>query len=264
MDANQLTTGTIMYTPVSGDVSFRMEVTGKNQAKTLTESVRSLRTRPSPMPDGKSPAANTASGKTNPAQAQPAATAAGTNATAQPAANQPSTTPADVTPAVPAKATPRAFNAESLTQRLRPASPTEIADANLAGAAPASPAGVNVNSSLSMPFASAPAPVAPAPAAKKTTAPVAGGKVSQAQLVYRKEPQYPTAARQMNVKGQVTLEATIGPDGKVTAVKIVSGHPLLAQAARQAVAEWRYKPAILDGQPVETTSQISLNFVGTH
>jgi len=263
MDANQLTTGTIMYTPVSGDVSFRMEVTGKNQAKTLTESVRSLRTRPSPMPDGKSPAANTAPAKTNPAQPQPAATPAGTPAAAQ-APNQPSTTPAEVTPTVPAKATPRAFNAESLTQRLRPASPTEIADANLAGAAPASPAGVNVNSSLSMPFASAPAPVAPAPPAAKKAVPTAGGKVAPAQLVFRKEPQYPTAARQMNVKGQVTVEATIGPDGRVTAVKIITGHPLLAQAAKQAVLQWRYKPALLDGQPVETASQISLNFVGTH
>lgn len=261
MDANQLTTGSIIYTPVSGDVSFRMEVTGKNQTKTLTESVRSLRTRPSPMPDGKSSAASTASAKAILPQAPPV----GGPATAQPAANQPSTTPAEVTPAVPAKAAPKAFNTESLTQRLRPASPTEVADANLAGAAPASPAGVNVNSSLSMPFASASAPVAPAPpAAKKATAPVAGGKVAQPQLIYRKEPQYPTAARQMNVKGQVTLEATIGPDGRVTAVKIVSGHPLLAQAAKQAVAEWRYKPALLDGQPVETTSQISLNFVGTH
>jgi len=263
MDANQLTTGTIMYTPVSGDVSFRMEVTGKNQTKTLTESVRSLRTRPSPMPDGKSPAANTAPAKTNPAQPQPAATPAGTPAAAQ-APNQPSTTPAEVTPTVPAKATPRAFNAESLTQRLRPASPTEIADANLAGAAPASPAGVNVNSSLSMPFASAPAPVAPAPPAAKKAVPTAGGKVAPAQLVFRKEPQYPTAARQMNVKGQVTVEATIGPDGRVTAVKIITGHPLLAQAAKQAVLQWRYKPALLDGQPVETASQISLNFVGTH
>jgi len=261
MDPTQLTTGSIIYTPVSGDVSFRMEVTGKNQSKTLTESVRSLRTRPSPMPDGKA-APNTTAAKTTTAPSQPTAAPGTTPAPAQ-AASQPA--PAEVTPAVPAKAAPKAFNADSLTNRLRPASPTELADANLAGAAPASPAGVNVNSSLSMPFASAPAPVAPAPpAAKKTSAPVAGGKVAPAQLVYRKEPVYPTAARQMNVKGQVTLEATIGPDGKVRAVRIVSGHPLLAQAAKQAVMEWRYKPTLLDGVPVENTSQISLNFVGTH
>jgi protein TonB len=266
MDPTQLTTGSIIYTPVSGDVSFRMEVTGKNQTKTLTESVRSLRTRPSPMPDSKSPAPSTTAAKSNQTQ-QPAASPATSPSAANPPAISPTAAaPEEVTPPVPVKAAPKAFNAASLTQRLRPASPTEIADANLAGAAPASQAGVNVNPNLSM-FASAPAPVsptpAPAPAARKTV-PAAGGKVAPAQLVYRKEPEYPTMARQMNAKGQVVLEATIGPDGRVTSVKVISGHPLLVQAARQAVMQWRYKPTLLDGQPVENTSQISLNFVGTH
>jgi protein TonB len=168
-----------------------------------------------------------------------------------------------VTPATPAKTAPKAFNAESLAQRLRPASPNEIADANL-GAAPVSPAGVNVSSNLSMPFGNAPAPVAPAPppAARKNTP--SGGKVAPAQPVYRKEPEYPTAARQMNVKGQVVLEASIGTDGRVVGVKVISGHPLLVQAAKAAVMQWRYRPTLLDGQPVENTAQITLSFLGTH
>jgi protein TonB len=234
---------------VTGDVSFKMEVTGKNQIKTVTESVRSLRTRPSPMTDGKSPAASTAA-KANPAQPlQPGAPAT----TAQP--GPPAPTPA------PAEVAHKDFNTESLAMRLRPASPTEIADAGL-GAAPTSPAGVNVNSSLNMPFANAPAPVAPAPPITKSAA--SSGKVASAQLVYRKEPEYPTAARQMNAKGQVVLEATIGTDGRVLAVKVISGHPLLVQAAKAAVMQWRYRPTLLDGQPVENTTQISLYFVGTH
>jgi protein TonB len=163
------------------------------------------------------------------------------------------------------KAAPKAFNAESLAGRLRPASATEIADANL-GAAPASPAGVNVSSNLSMPFGNAPAPVAPAPppTAPKRAASASGGKVAPAQPVYRKEPEYPTAARQMNVKGQVVLVANIGTDGHVVSVKVISGHPLLVQAAKTAVMQWRYRPTLLDGQPVENTAQISLNFIGTH
>ena len=260
MDSNQLKTGSIVYTPVTGDVSFKMEVTGTNQTKTVTESVRSLRTRPSPMPDGKSAAANTISAKATPVQPLPS----GAPANLQPGSPAPaSTTPAEVTPAAPAKAAPKAFNTESLSQRLRPASPSEVADAGL-GAAPTSPAGVNVNSNLSMPFANAPAPVAPAApqAAKKSS--TSGGKVAPAQLLYRKEPEYPTAARQMNAHGQVVVEATIGTDGRVIGVKVISGHPLLVQAAKAAVMQWRYRPTLLDGQPVENNTQISLNFVGTH
>jgi len=251
MDVKSLQTGSIVYTPKTGDVSFNMEVTGKDQTKTVTESVRSLRTRPSPMPDGKT-TANTVSAKATPLQPLPAP--------ANPQAGAPATTtPAELTPAAPVKAAPKAFNTDSLAQRLRPASPNEIADAGL-GAAPASPAGVNVNSNLSVPFANAPAPVAPAPqqpAAKKSAA---GGKVAEAQLLYRKDPDFPTAARQMGAHGQVVLEATIGTDGKVVAVKVISGHPLLVQAAKAAVMQWRYRPTLLDGQPVENTRQITLSF----
>ncbi len=257
MDGGQLQTGSIVYTPASNDVSFKMEVTGKDQTKTVTESVRSLRTRPSPMPDGKSTAANTTSAKANPVQPVPSATPANV----QPGTTA-STTPAEVTPATPAKAAPKAFNSESLSQRLRPASPSEIADAGL-GAAPASPAGVNASSNLSMPFGNAPVPVAPAPPVVTKSAP-SGGKVAPAQPVYRKEPEYPTAARQMNVKGQVVLEASIGTDGRVVGVKVISGHPLLVQAAKAAVMQWRYRPTLLDGQPVENTAQITLSFVGAH
>jgi protein TonB len=254
MDSNQLKTGSIVYTPVTGDVSFNMEVTGTDQRKTTTESVRSLRTRPSPMPDGKSPSPNPTAAKANQPAAQAPEAAANTQA---------ATTPEEVTPAAPAKAAPKAFNAASLSQRLRPASPTEIASLD---AAPTSPAGVNVNPSLSgMPFGSTPAPVAPAPltaAAKKAT--VSGGKVAPAQLVYRKEPEFPTAARQLGAHGTVVLDATIARDGKVIAVKLISGHPLLVQAAKAAVMQWRYRPTLLDGQPVENTDRISLNFVSAH
>ena len=260
MDAGQLQNGSIVYTPVTGDVSFKMEVTEKDQTKTVTESVRSLRTRPSPMPDGKTPAPTTTAKNTPP----PAASTAPANTTQSPAAA--TTAPAENTPAAPAapvKAAPRAFDAGSLAGRVRAATPSDIANADL-GAAPASPAGVAVSSNLNVPFG-APTPMAPAPppvpAAKKGNS---GGKVAAAQLVYRKEPEYPTAARQMNVKGQVVLEATIGTDGRVVAVKVLAGHPLLAQAAKAAVMQWRYRPTLLDGQPVENTTQITLSFVSTH
>jgi len=258
MDPTQLKTGSIVYTPATGDTSFKMEVTEKNQTKAITESVRSLRnTRPSPMPDGK-PA--------TPAPVTPAKTEAVPATTNAPqTANATPGTPAEATPApvAPAKAAPKVFNSDNLAQRLRPASAADIDAASL-GAAPASPSGANAGSSLNMPFASAPAPVAPAPAAAPKKPERKGGNVATAQLVYRKDPEYPTAARQMNAKGMVVLEATIGTDGRVVAVKILSGHPLLAQAAKAAVMQWRYRPTLLDGQPVENTTQISLNFGGVH
>jgi protein TonB len=250
MDGKQLKTGNIVYAPQTGDVSFNLEVTGNNQTKTVTESVRSLRTRPSPMPDGKTPAtpAATAAAKPNQPAAQTAEAAAA---------------PAEPAPAVPAKAAPKAFNTASLKERLRPASPADLASASL-DAPPTSPAGVNVSSNLNMPFGSTPAPVAPAPAAGARKSMVSGGKVAAAQLVYRKDPEYPTAARQLGAHGTVVLDATIGRDGKVSAVKVVSGHPLLVQAAKAAVMQWRYRPTLLDGQPVENTTQISLDFKSAH
>jgi protein TonB len=243
MDGKQLQTGSIVYTPVTGDVSFNMEVTGPNHSKTVTESVRSLRTRPSPMPEtGKPSTAATAA----PKPAQPGTTPAETAAAA----------PAEAAPVVPAKAAPKAFSAP-LAQRLRPASPDEIASLGAEPGAPA--AGVNVNPNLSVPsFGSAPVPVAPAPAAQPKRA--SGGRVAPAQLTYRRDPEYPTAARQLGAHGVVVLDATIGKDGKVTAVKVISGHPLLVNAAKAAVMQWHYKPTLLDGQPVENTDRISLIF----
>jgi|ERR1035438_133957 TonB family protein len=101
---------------------------------------------------------------------------------------------------------------------------------------------------------------APASVVEKT----AGGKVASAQVVYRKEPEYPMAARQMGAHGQVVLEATIGTDGRVIGVRVISaGHPLLVQTAKDAVMQWRYSPTLLDGQPVENTTQITLTFSAT-
>jgi protein TonB len=60
----------------------------------------------------------------------------------------------------------------------------------------------------------------------------------------------------------VVLNATIGKDGHIKAVKVVSGHPMLQNAAKEAVMQWVYKPTLLNGTSVETETQITLNFVG--
>jgi TonB family protein len=92
--------------------------------------------------------------------------------------------------------------------------------------------------------------------------PQTGGLIQQAVLISRKDPVYPDAARQAGARGVVVVSATIGTDGHVTAAQILRGDPLLAQAAEDAVRQWIYKPTMLNGTPVETKTQITLNFVG--
>ena len=84
--------------------------------------------------------------------------------------------------------------------------------------------------------------------------------VTQGLLIRQVTPQYPSMARQMRVEGDVLLEAVIGRDGTVRDLKVISGPAMLASSAIQAVRQWRYKPYLLNGQPVEVETQIKLQF----
>ena len=84
--------------------------------------------------------------------------------------------------------------------------------------------------------------------------------VSQGLLVKKVQPVYPPSALQMRVEGAVDLLATISKDGNISAVKILSGDKSLARAAADAVKQWKYKPYLLNGEPVEIQTQITVNF----
>jgi TonB family protein len=73
-------------------------------------------------------------------------------------------------------------------------------------------------------------------------------------------PAYPTLARQMRVQGSVVLQAVIGRDGQIQGLQVVSGPPILAGAAREAVKQWHFKPHLLGAEPVETQAKITVNF----
>lgn len=88
---------------------------------------------------------------------------------------------------------------------------------------------------------------------------VASG-VAEANLIHDVSPQYPPEAGRERIEGTVVLLAAIGSDGTVQDVQIVSGLPILAQAAIEAVKQWRYKPYLLNGVPVEIDSRITINF----
>ena len=84
--------------------------------------------------------------------------------------------------------------------------------------------------------------------------------VSEGLLIKVVQPIYTAAARQMRVEGPVQLEATIGKDGNISDVKVLSGNPMLTGAALQAVRRWKYKPYYLNGSPIEIQTEITVNF----
>jgi TonB family protein len=84
---------------------------------------------------------------------------------------------------------------------------------------------------------------------------------SAAEIVSRPvEPNYPLLAKQMKVQGAVVLDALIGRDGNIQALNVVSGPDILSDAARQAVKQWRFRPHLQSGEPVETAARITVNF----
>jgi len=87
-----------------------------------------------------------------------------------------------------------------------------------------------------------------------------GGSVQTAKLLAQPKPQYPPLARQARIQGTVKLEAVISKEGTVENLTVVSGHPLLIQAALDAVRQWRYQPTLLNGVPVEVVTTVDVNF----
>lgn len=111
------------------------------------------------------------------------------------------------------------------------------------------------------------APSLPPPSFNRTTvaAPAAGRmvvdpEVQAANLITKINPAYPPLAKQARIQGTVLLNATIGTDGAIQNLQVISGHPLLVPAALEAVKQWVYKPTLQNGKPVEVVTRITVNF----
>jgi TonB family protein len=97
--------------------------------------------------------------------------------------------------------------------------------------------------------------------AKASVAPVRiGGNIRPPKKIKDVKPVYPAIAQSARVAGAVTIEATIGPDGKVIDAKVVRSIPLLDQAALDAVRQWQYTPTLLNGVPVPVLVTVTINF----
>ncbi len=87
-----------------------------------------------------------------------------------------------------------------------------------------------------------------------------GGDVQESKLLLKVAPVYPAIAIQAHAAGIVILEAEIDEEGNVANVKIVSGHPLLVNAAAQAVKQWKYSPTLLNGEPQTVLATVTVVF----
>ena len=109
-------------------------------------------------------------------------------------------------------------------------------------------------------------PEAATPAASAPSAPAVAAATNAAEReqmsieAVRPRASYPLLAQHMNVQGSVILQAIIGADGSIQNLHVLSGPAILSSAAQQAVREWRFKPVVENGQPVETKAKITVNF----
>jgi protein TonB len=101
----------------------------------------------------------------------------------------------------------------------------------------------------------APPPKVAAPQKLRVSSGVADGL-----KVHDVQPQYPQMARIAHIQGDVLLQATISKSGVIENLRAVQGHPILIQAAMDAVKQWKYKPYILNGEPVEVETTIKVQF----
>jgi protein TonB len=143
-----------------------------------------------------------------------------------------------------------------------PRIPINIAMIRDSGPAPSGPVGNldagTVPGGIGDPFGHQPAPrvVHAAPAGPVHVA----SELASGLLIRKVIPHYPELAKVMHAEGTVSLTATIAKDGTIANLRVVSGPPVLQQAALDAVSQWRYRPYLLNGQPVDVETTINVIF----
>ena len=116
--------------------------------------------------------------------------------------------------------------------------------------------GPGVLSSIGTSVEAAPPPASPTP-----LHPLQVSHCAEGNIIYRVQPLYPPLARQARVQGTVELRAIISKTGTIENLVVVSGHPMLVKSAIEAVRKWRYRPYLLNNEPLEVETEITVNFV---
>lgn len=103
-------------------------------------------------------------------------------------------------------------------------------------------------------------PIMPVVAPPVRVTPVRVSHMSEGDFVRKVLPTYPPLARMSRIEGQVVLQAVISKQGVIENLRLITGHPMLVPAAFEAVRQWRYRPYVLNNEPVEVETQITVNF----
>jgi TonB family protein len=246
LDQAQLRHGGIVYLPSNSEINFQLTVMGRKAWQTQSESVRVLRVSPwaTPEPPQASPPkpvpARTRAANTLPLRSSKASKGPG----------------AELVKALN-EAAPQV---DDLAQSSGSASALDLPDAPVLTSGPQAQA-VLIPSNMASPaeaLVSLFRILVTAP--RDIPEPKIGGRVSAAQILTQRSPEYPLSARQARVQGSVVVRAVIGVDGHVKLAKAVSGPPVLQNAAVSAVRRWVYKPATLNATAVESETRIELHF----
>jgi protein TonB len=122
-------------------------------------------------------------------------------------------------------------------------------------------AGAETGLATGMAFIGGTRPIMPAPAPPSSAPVFRISKILEGNLIRRVQPVYPPLARSARIQGSVVLAAVISKAGAIENLRVLSGHPMLAPAAKEAVSQWRYRPYILNSEPIEVQTEITVNFV---
>jgi TonB family protein len=258
LDPSELRSGSVMYTPLTGDLLVRLQVVGGHLAQPVSESVRviagtgaSSQTASSRSPSSEStdpkfqhPSTNIPLLFSKKSEDEPS------SKTSAPLTQSPSN-------AIPPKLESPKVRADSDKIEASANSLSQTPGVKPALAEPAfSPPTASVLTPSTLPESirkPPPASLPPFPPSRDTVP--SGGKVDPPQLILRREPVYPSQATQFGFAGEVEVHFFISPQGTVHNVTVVRGNPLLANSAVIAVSGWRYKPALLNGSPIETEAR---------
>jgi protein TonB len=192
-----------------------------------------------------------------------------------PAPPPPPPPPPPPTPAVKViKVAPRQFDAGRLTAPkeipkqvamiTEEALPPSMASSTVGGVPGGVPGGIAGGVIGGISGAAPPPPPPPPPVVKEVPKdnkprPI-GGNVAAANKIKNVVPVYPPLAKSARIQGDVKFTAIISKDGTIQKLEFVSGHPLLVQSARDAVLQWVYKPTLLNGEPVDVITDITVHF----
>jgi periplasmic protein TonB len=110
-------------------------------------------------------------------------------------------------------------------------------------------------------IAQAPVGIVPSFRPIPTAHPTRVSRMMEGNLIHRVQPDYPGLARSARIQGEVVLAAVISKEGTIENLRVLKGHPMLVKAALAAVQQWRYRPYLLNGDPVEVETQVTVNFV---